>query len=227
MSLSPSLYRKLPYNPIKDFAPVSRVTNVPFILVAHPSIGVNNFQEFVALGRSKKRALNYGSAGSGNSTHLAMVLLEIMAKIELNHVPYKGTGPALTDLVAGHIHALWGTMPTTLPLITAGRLKGLAVGSLKRTKAIPELPTVAELGYPGYEAGSWFGILAPAGTPRPIVARLNKEVVEALARPELAERLSSEGAEPATNSPEQFAAFIKADVEKWAKIAEVAGVVRE
>ncbi|HEX2826208.1 MAG TPA: tripartite tricarboxylate transporter substrate binding protein [Burkholderiales bacterium] len=224
LTINPNLYRKLPYDPVKDFAPISLATIVPYILAAHPSLGVSNFQDFIALARSKKRPINYGSAGTGNATHLAMALLEVMAKIDLTHVPYKGTGQALTDLVAGHIQVSWGTMPPTLPHIKAGRLKGLAVGSLKRTKAIPELPTVAEMGYPGYEAGSWFGVLAPAGTPRPIVLRLNKEVVKALAKPDLAERLASEGAEPAANTPEQFAAFIKAEIAKWGRVAKAAAI---
>src|SRR5215210_2902303 len=142
LTINANLYRKLSYDPVKDFAPVSLATYVPYVLAVHPSLGVNNFQEFIALARSKKRPINYGSAGTGNATHLAMALLEVMAKIALTHVPYKGTGQALTDLVAGHIQASWGTMPPTLPHVKAGRLKGLAVGSPKRAKAIPELPTV-------------------------------------------------------------------------------------
>lgn len=224
LTINPNLYRKLPYDPVKDFAPISLATIVPYILAVHPSLGVNTFQEFVSLARSKKRPISYGSAGTGNSTHLAMELLQIVAKFEIVHVPYKGTGQALTDLVGGHIQASWGTMPPTLPHIKAGRLKGLTVGSLKRTKAIPELPTVAELGYPGYEAGSWFGVLAPAGTPRPIITRLSKEVNAALAAPELNERLSAEGAEPAANTPEQFAAFIKAELVKWGKVTRAAKI---
>jgi tripartite-type tricarboxylate transporter receptor subunit TctC len=140
------------------------------------------------------------------------------------HVPYKGTGQALTDLLANQVQAYWATMPPTLPHVKSGRLKGLAVGSLKRAKAIPELPTVAEMGYPAFEAGSWFGLLAPAGTPRPIVARLNKEVHKALAAPELNERLATEGAEPAANTPEEFAAFIKAEIVKWGKVAKAANI---
>jgi tripartite-type tricarboxylate transporter receptor subunit TctC len=224
LTINPNLYRKLPFDPVKDFAPISLATYVPYILAVHPSLGVNAFQDFISLARSKKRPINYGSAGTGNATHLAMALLEVVAKINLTHVPYKGTGQVLTDLVAGHIQASWGTMPPTLPHVKAGRLKGLAVGSAKRTKAIPELPTVAEMGYPGYEAGSWFGLLAPAGTPRPIITRLNKEVIKALAKPELNDRLSAEGAEPATNTPEEFAVFIKAEIVKWGKVAKAAAI---
>jgi tripartite-type tricarboxylate transporter receptor subunit TctC len=224
LTINPNLYKKLPYDPVRDFAPISRATNVPYILAAHPSLGANTFQEFIAVARAKKRPISYGSAGSGNATHLAMELLKSLTKIDIVHVPYKGTGQALTDLLANQVQAYWATMPPTLPHIKTGRLKGLAVGSLHRAKAIPELPTVAEMGYPGYEAGSWFGMLAPAGTPRPIITRLNQEVVKALAAPELNERLASEGAEPATNTPEEFAAFIKAEIVKWGKVARAAGV---
>jgi tripartite-type tricarboxylate transporter receptor subunit TctC len=224
LTINPNLYRKLPYDPVKDFAPISLATNVPYILAAHPSLGANTFQEFISIARAKKKPISYGTAGTGNSTHLAMELLQIITKIEIVHVPYKGTGQALTDLVGGHIQVSWGTMPPTLPHIRAGRLKGLAVGSLKRAKAIPELTTVAELGYPGYEAGSWFGMLAPAGTPRPVIVRLSREVNAALAAPELNERLSSEGAEPAGNTPEEFAAFIKAEIVKWGRVTRAAGI---
>ena len=224
LTINPNLYRKLPYDAIKDFAPVSLATHVPYILAAHPSLGANTFQEFIAVARSKQKQISYGSAGTGNATHLAMELLKVMAKIDLVHVPYKGTGQALTDLLANHVQAYWATMPPTLPHVKAGRLRGLAVGSVKRAKAIPELPTVAEMGYAGYEAGSWFGVLAPAGTPRPIVARLNTEVHKALAAPELNERLSAEGAEPAPNSPEEFAEFIKAEIVKWGRVARAAKI---
>ena len=224
LTINPNLYKKLPYDPVKDFAPVSLATNVPYILAAHPSLGVSTFQDFIMLARARTRPISYGSAGTGNSTHLAMELLQIVAKIEIVHVPYKGTGQALTDLVGNHIQVSWGTLPPTLPHVRAGRLRGLAVGSLKRTKAIPELPSVSELGYAGYEAGSWFGVVAPAGTPRPIVTRLNKEVVKALAAPELNDRLSSEGAEPAANTPEEFAAFIKAEIIKWGKVTRAAKI---
>lgn len=224
LTINPNLYKKLPYDPVKDFAPISLATTVPYILAAHPALGANTFQEFIAIARSKKKPISYGSAGTGNSTHLAMELLQIATKIEIVHVPYKGTGQVLTDLVGNHIQVSWGTMPPTLPHVRAGRLKGLAVGSLKRTRAIPELTTVAELGYPGYEAGSWFGMLAPAGTPKPIVARLSSEVNKALSAPELNERLSAEGAEPAGNTPEEFAAFIKTEIVKWGKVTRAAGI---
>jgi len=224
LTINPSLYKKLSYDPVKDFSPISLATNVPYILAANPSLGVSTLQEFIALARSKAKPISYGSAGTGNATHLAMELLQIVAKIDIVHVPYKGTGQALTDLLGNQVQVYWATMPPTLPHVRSGRLKGLAVGGLKRTKAAPDIPTVSELGYPGFEAGSWFGMLAPAGTPKSIIARLNKEVVEALVAPELNERLSAEGAEPAANTPEEFAVFIKSELVKWAKVTKAAGI---
>jgi tripartite-type tricarboxylate transporter receptor subunit TctC len=227
LTINPGLYKKLSYDPVRDFSPISLATNVPYILAAHPSLGVNTFQEFITLAGAKTRPISFGSAGTGNATHLAMELLMIVTRIDIVHVPYKGTGQALTDLLANQIQVYWATMPPTLPHVRSGRLKGLAVGSLKRTKAAPDLPTVSELGYPGFEAGSWFGMLAPAGTPKSIVARLNKVVVEALAAPELNERLSAEGAEPAANTPAEFATFIKNDLVKWAKVTKAAGIAAQ
>jgi tripartite-type tricarboxylate transporter receptor subunit TctC len=227
LTINPNLYKKLPYDPVRDFAPVSLATNVPYILVIHPSLPANTFPEFIAYARSKQRQLSYGTAGTGNSTHLAMELLKLVAKIELEHVPYKGTGQALTDLLGGHVQAIWGTIPPSLPHVRSGRLRGLAVGSLKRVKAIPELPTVNEMGYPGYEAGSWFGLFAPAGTPKEIITMLNREVNKALNAQELNERLNAEGAEPAGNTPEQFAAFVKLELVKWGKVAKAAGIERQ
>ena len=227
LTINASLYKKLPYDPVKDFSPISLATNVPYILAAHPSLGVSTFQEFITLARAKIKPISYGSAGTGNATHLAMEMMKIVTKIDIVHVPYKGTGQALTDLLGNQIQAYWATMPPTLPHVRSGRLKGLAVGSLKRSKAAPDIPTVSELGYPGFEAGSWFGMLAPAGTPKSIIVRLNKEVVGALAAPELNERLSAEGAEPAGNTPEEFAAFIKNELVKWAKVTKAAGIAAQ
>ena len=227
LTINPNLYQKLPYDPVRDFAPVSLATNVPYILVVHPSMPVGSFQEFIAYARTKPGQLSYGSAGAGNSTHLAMELLKLVAKIDLVHVPYKGTGQALTDLLGAHVQAIWGTIPPCLPHVKSGRLKGLAVGGLKRARAVPELPTADESGYPGYEAGSWFGLLAPAGTSKDIVAMLNRAVNKALNAQELNERLNSEGAEPAGNTPEQFAAFIKMEIVKWGKVAKAAGIQRQ
>lgn len=227
VTINANLYKNLGYDPVRDFAPISLATYVPYLLACHPSLPFTNFQEFVKYGRENKGQLSYGSAGTGNSTHLSMELLKILTKIDVTHVPYKGTGQALTDLLGNHVQLIWGTIPPGLPHVRSGRLRGLAVGGLKRSKAIAELPTVIELGYPGYEAASWFGLLAPQGTPKHIVALLNREAVKALNAPELNDRLSAEGAEPVGNTPEEFAIFIKNEVTKWGKVVKAAGIARQ
>lgn len=226
-SITPAVYPKLSYDPIKDFTPISVVVQAPIVLMSHPALPARSVKDLLALARSPRAHLDAASAGHGTSNHLALELFNSLAGVKIAHVPYKGTGQALTDLLGNQIQVYWATMPPTLPHVRSGRLKGLAVGSLKRTKAAPELPTVSELGYPGFEAGSWFGMLAPAGTPKSVVARLNKEVVAALAAPELNERLSAEGAEPAANTPEEFAAFIKNELVKWAKVTKAARIAAQ
>ena len=227
VTINPGLFKKLSYDPIKDFAPISLATYVPYVLVCHPSLPVTSFPEFINYAREKQGQLSYGSAGQGNATHLSMELLKIVVRIDMTHIPYKGTGPALTDLLGNQVQAIWGTIPAAWPHVKSGRLKALATGGSKRTKAISEVPTVAELGYPGFEAASWFGLLAPAGTPSAVVLLLNREATKALNSPDLNERLSAEGAEPAGNTPAQFAAFIKSEIAKWEKVAKAAGIQRQ
>jgi tripartite-type tricarboxylate transporter receptor subunit TctC len=224
VTINPSLFKNLGYDPVRDFSPISNATFVPYVLVVHPSVGVSTLKELVQLARTKKGQLTYGSAGAGNATHLGMELLKYVAKIDMVHVPYKGTGQAITDLLGAHIQLIWATIPPAIPHIKSGRLKALAVGSPKRARALPDVATTEELGFKGVEAASWFGMLAPAKTPRPIIVRLNSETVKALSSPDFAEQLSSEGAEPAGNSPEEFAVFIKAQVQKWREVVKIAGV---
>lgn len=224
VTINPSLFKNLGYDPVRDFSPISNATFVPYVLVVHPSVGVSTLKELVQLARTKKGQLTYGSAGAGNATHLGMELLKYVAKIDMVHVPYKGTGQAITDLLGAHIQLIWATIPPAIPHIKSGRLKALAVGSSKRARALPDVATTEELGFKGVEAASWFGMLAPAKTPRPIIVRLNSETVKALSSPDFAEQLSSEGAEPAGNSPEEFAVFIKAQVQKWREVVKIAGV---
>ena len=224
LTINPSLYKNLSYDPIKNFAPITLATSVPYVLVVHPSVGANTLDELVRMARAKKVDLSYGSAGPGNATHLAMELLNYVAKINMVHVPYKGTGLVLTDLLGGHIQLAWMTIPPAIPHIKSGRLKGLAVGSPKRAKALPDVATTEELGYKGADAASWFGMLAPAGTPKAIIDRLNKLAVVALNSPEFAEQLMAEGAEPAPQTPEQFAAYLKADLGKWRAVVKLAGL---
>jgi tripartite-type tricarboxylate transporter receptor subunit TctC len=227
LAINPNLFAKLPFDPIKDFAPISLATLVPYVLAAHPSVPAKSVAELVKLAKARKNELSYGSAGIGNATHLAMVSFEMFAGFKMTHVPYKGTGQALTDLLGGHVAMIFGTIPPTQQHIRSGRLRGLAVSTEKRTKALPEVPTIAESGYPGYEVASWFGLLAPAGTPREIVARLNQEAVKALSSPDLNSRLASEGAEPVGNSPEAFSAFIRNEIVKYGKLIKAAGLKLE
>lgn len=218
-----SLHKKLPYDPIKDFAPIVRVASAPNILALHPSVPAASVKELVELSRSRPGQLVYASSGHGGGSHLAMELLKSMARIDLIHVPYKGTGPALTDLLSGQAKLMFGGMIGTLPHVRSGRLKGIAVSSAKRSPVLPDLPTIAESGFPGYEAATWYGVLAPAGTPVPIVRKLNADVIGALNRPELKQRMAGQGADPAPSTPEQFAAYIKTEVTKWAKVVKESG----
>jgi tripartite-type tricarboxylate transporter receptor subunit TctC len=218
-----SLHKKLPYDPIKDFAPIVRVASAPNILVLHPSIAAGSVKELVELARSRPGQLVYASSGNGGGSHLAMELLRSMAHIELVHVPYKGTGPAMIDLLSGQAKLMFGGMIGTLTHVRSGRLKALAVSSSKRSPVVPELPTIAEAAFPGYEAATWYGVLAPAGTPVPIVRKLNAEIAATLNHPDLKQRMSSQGADPAPTSPEEFAAYIKSEVAKWAKVVKESG----
>lgn len=218
-----SLHRKLPYDPIKDFAPVVRVASAPNILVLHPSVSAASVKELVELAKSRPGQLVYASSGNGGGSHLAMELLKSVARIDLLHVPYKGTGPAMIDLLSGQARLMFGGMIGTLTHVRSRRLKALAVSSAKRSPVVPDLPTIAESGFPGYEAATWYGVLAPAGTALPIVRKLNAEIIGTLNNPELRQRMSSQGADPAPTTPEEFAAYIKSEVTKWAKVVKESG----
>ena len=224
LTINPSLFAKLPFDPLKDFAPVTIIAAVPNLLVVHPSLPVKNVRELIALAKAKPGQLNYASTGAGQSTHLSMELFKLMAGITVTHIPYKGSSPALTDLLAGHVSLMFDNMPSCLPHVKAGKLRALAVSTLKRSPALPALPTVAESGLPGFEVSVWFGVLAPAGTARDIVSRLNAIVVNALASSDVRERLAGQGAEPIGNSPEQFTAQMQRDLVKWAKVVKDANI---
>jgi tripartite-type tricarboxylate transporter receptor subunit TctC len=227
LAINPNLFAKLPFDPIKDFAPISLATIVPYVLAAHPSFPARSIPDMVKLAKARKTDISYGSAGVGNATHLAMVSFEMFAGFKLTHVPYKGTGQALTDLLGGHVAMIWGTIPPIMPHLKSGRLTGLAVSTASRTKALPDVPTIPESGYPGYEVASWFGLLAPAGTPREIVTRLSQEAIKALGSPDLNSKLAGEGAEPVGNSPEVFASFIRTEIGKYGKLIKAAGMKLE
>jgi tripartite-type tricarboxylate transporter receptor subunit TctC len=224
LTINPSLFSKLPFDTLKDFAPVTILAAVPNVLVVHPSLPVKNVKELIALAKSKPGQLNYASTGAGQSTHLSMELFKTLAGVDIAHIPYKGSSPALTDLLGGQVPMMFDNMPSSLPHVKAGKLRALAVSTLKRSPALPQLPTVAESGLPGFEVSVWFAVLAPAGTPREIVQRLNGALVKALQSPDVKQRLADQGAEPVGNTPEQFTAVLQRDLVKWAKVVKDANV---
>jgi tripartite-type tricarboxylate transporter receptor subunit TctC len=222
-AINPSLYAKMPYDHVKDFLPVVLVAGVPNVLVVNPSVPINSVADLIKLAKAKPGSINFASSGSGTSIHLSGELFKTMAGVDMTHVPYKGSSPALTDLMGGQVQIMFDNLPSSLALIKAGKLRAVAVTSLKRAPALPDVPTIAESGLPGFEASSWFGVLAPAGTPAPIVARLNAEVNKWLQSPEGKEQLLAQGAEVAGGSPEQFVAHIRAETDKWAKVVKASG----
>lgn len=223
-AMSPALYSKLPYDPIKDFAPITLVSSVPIILVAHPSFPASTVKELIDLAKAKPGQFNYASAGSGSSNHLAMELFKMLAGVNLVHVPYKGGTPAMTDLIAGQIQVAFDTVPVALPHVKSGRLKPIAMAGAKRTSLLPQVPTVAESGIPTYEASSWGGVMAPARTPRAIIDRLNTEINLTLGMPGVRERLAETGIELIGTTPEQFAAHLEREIAKWKRVVDQAGI---
>ncbi len=224
VAINPSLYREVKYDPMKDFAPLTLGIRVPNILVVHPSVTAASLKELVALAKSKPGHIAFASAGTGTSGHLALELFKTSAGIDVIHVPYKGGGPALAELIAGHVNALFSIALTALPQIKAGKARALAVTSGRRSAVAPDLPTVAESGFPGFEVVGWFGWLAPARTPHAIVERLNREMVAILREPEMKERLVGLGSDPAPGTPQEFAAFIRSEHDKWARVIRQAGI---
>ncbi len=227
VAINPSLYREVHYDPVRDFAPITQGISVPNILVVHPSVPAKSVSELVALAKSRPGQLAFASAGNGTSGHLALELFKQRTGMNAIHVPYKGGGPALAEVLAGQVQALFSLALAATPQIKAGRVRALAITSGKRSPVAPELPTVAESGLPGYEVVGWFGWLAPAKTPREIVARLNAEIVKALNMPDVRERLLSQSSEPVGNSPQAFAAFIRSERDKWAGVIKRAGIRME
>jgi len=222
-AINASLYKSLPFDPLKDFDPIIHICTVTGIVVTHPSVPATTVPELIALAKAKPGTINFASAGSGTVIHLAGELFKTMAQVDMTHVPYKGSGPALADLIGGQVQVMFANMPGTLQHVKTGRLRVLAVTSEKRSALLPETPTVAEAALPGYKAATWFGILAPAGTPPDVVAKLNRELAKALASPDLTEHLRMEGAEPTGGTPEQFRAFLKEDIERWAAVVRASG----
>ena len=224
LAISPSLYSKLNYDPVRDFAPVSLVATVPNVMITHPSVPAQTLAEFVQLAKSRPGGMNFGSGGSGTSNHLAGELFNIVAGVKLVHVPYKGVNLAMNDVLSGQIQFVVIGVPAAAPHVKAGRLRALALVAPQRSAALPEVPTIAEAGLPKFEVTTWYGILAPAGTPRPIVARLNAEIVRIMHVPEMKDRLASMATDPVTSTPEEFAAYIKEEIEKWGGVVRQAGL---
>jgi len=223
-AVNPNLHAKLSYDPVKDFAPITLVASAPSVLVVTPSLPVRTIAEFAAYARANPGKLNYASNGNGSSSHVAALLYETMSGVKMTHIPYKGVGPAMTDLMTGRVELMFNSIVAILPHIQAGKLRALAVTSSKRSALLPEVPTVAESGLPGYEAGSWYGILAPAGTPPAIIDRLHKEIVKSLKDPEVAKRLAGEGAEVIGSTPQEFAAHIKAELARMREAVRAGGL---
>ena len=220
---NPTLYPKLPYDAIKDFAPVTLLAMVPNAMVVHPTFPARTVKDILAIARAKPGQVLYGSGGNGSAAHLAMVYFELLAKVKLTHIPYKGTGPAIYDLIAGQTSTMITGMAALMPHIKSGKLRPIAVGTARRLAVLPDVPTIAEAGVPGYEATQWYGILAPAATPRDIVLKLNAEMVKALRTADVRERLAGDGVIPVGDTPEEFAAHIKTEIARWAPVVRASG----
>ena len=227
LAINPAMYKKVPYDALKDFAPISQAVSLSNVLVVHPSLPVRNVKDFIALVKPRPGQVNFASAGVGTSPHLSMELFLVMANLKMLHVPYKGSGPGVTDLVAGHVPAMMPNMLSAQPHIKSGRLRALGVTGSKRAPGADDIPTIAEAGVPGYEAVQWYGLLAPAGTSRDIVSKLHAGAVRALQNPDVRQRLLNDGAEPVGNSPEEFATYLRAETTKWAKVVQAAGIKPE
>jgi len=224
LAISPSLYAKLNYDPLRDLVPVALLGTVPNVLVTNPSVPARTLAEFIALAKAKPGGMNFGSGGSGTSNHLAGELFNLQAGVKLVHVPYKGVNLAMNDVLTGEIQLVVIGIPAAQPFIQAGKLRALAVIAPHRSPALPDVPTAAEAGLADYEVTTWYGVLAPAGTPRPVVERLNAELARIMHMPDLQERLATTGTEPRTSTPEEFADYLRQETAKWAKVVREAGL---
>ena len=227
LAINASLFGKMPFDPIKDLAPVTLAASTPNVLVVHPSLRVATVKELIALAKARPGEINFASSGHGTPAHLAGELFNSMVGVKMVHVPYKGAAPALADLLGGQVQLMFSTMPPALPHVKDGKLRALAVTSAKRSPAAPDLPTLDEIALPGFEANTWHGVVVPAGTPATIVARLNREIVAILHLPDVVERFSSQGAEALGSTPEEFAAYIRSETLKWAKVVRDSGAKAE
>jgi tripartite-type tricarboxylate transporter receptor subunit TctC len=230
LSVNPTLYRKLAYNPLTDLQPITLIAKVPTILAVHPSLPARNVIELIALARAQPGKLTFGTGGGGSGSHLTMELFKLQTKLDMVHIPYKGVGPAMIDLLAGQITMSFGAVPGVLPYVRSarsGRLRALGVSGPRRIAALPDLPTVAQAGVPGFESTLWYGVLAPAGTPMPIINRLHATLTRALQSADMKERFAAEGSEPIGSTPQEFQAFIKSEIERWAVVVKASGMKAE
>ena len=223
LAINPTLYGNLPFDPLKDLAPVSQAVNSSNLLVTHPSVAATSVKELIALAKAKPGQLNFGSSGVGGTGHLAGVLFDTLAGTSMTHVPYSGGGPAMIALVGGQIQLVFATAATAVPQIKAGKIRGLAATTLARASVMPELPTIAESGLPGFDANNWYGVVVPAKTPKAIIAKLNAEMIRALSAQDLKDLFLTQGLDPAPGTPEQFGAYIKSEIVKWEKIIKASG----
>jgi len=223
LAINPTLYGNLPFDPVRDFQPITQAVNSTNVLVVHPSLTANNVKELIAYAKTAPGKLLYGSSGVGGAGHLAGELFATLAGVKLTHVPYKGGGPVMIDLIAGQVPCVFATAATAIPHMRAGKIRPLGVTTLKRAGMLPDIPTIAEQGLPGFDANNWYGLLAPAKTPRPIINKLNAEVTKILNLPEIKQYLFNQGLDPAPTTPEEFGSYVKSEMVKWAKVVRAAG----
>ena len=223
LAIAPSLYAKLPFDPVKDYAHVTQIATSPNVLTAHPSVPAKGLQELIALAKAKPGAVNFASTGVASVGHLTGELLNNLAGMKMTHVPYKGGGQAIIDLLGGHVQVMFSGFSAAMPHIKSGKIRALAVTGVKRSPALADVPTIAEQGFPGVEATAWYGVLAPAGTPKPVVTRLHDETVRILKLPDVSQRLDALGFEIVGSTPEQFGAYIKSEIRKWEKVVKASG----
>lgn len=224
LAVLPSLKAKLPFDPIKDFDPISQLSNSPYLLVVHPSLPAATVKELIALTKAKPKQINYASPGHGTSNHLAVELFKTMSGADLTHIPYKGTGPALADLLGGRVSVMFASTASARPLVLSGKLRALGISSAQRSRAMPEVATIAESGVPGYDMASWSGLIAPRGTPRPVIDRLNAEIAAVIRQGDLYEKLAAQGFIPETSTPQAFAAHIRDELVRFRKLVAAAGL---
>lgn len=222
--IAPAAYAKVNYDPVKDFEPLTLVASTPYLLVLHPGVKANNLKEFIALAKSQPGKMNFASAGTGSTTQLAMEMLKLAAGIDVVHVPYNGNGPAGTAVLGGQVQALFGSMPAVLPHAQAGRVRPIGVGTVKRSPALPNVPTVAESGFPGFEVSLWLGFFAPKGTPKPVLARLQKELTDIANNAEMKAAFEKNGASAVTNTPAEMNVLMKTELEKYGKVVKAVGI---